>query len=70
MKYVGDGQERILGPGEALGIPGDVPHSAVALEHTRSEVVTEPSQNCFEVAPPQFAAAAAWVYSLGMDDST
>jgi quercetin dioxygenase-like cupin family protein len=34
MKYVVDGQERILGPGEALGIPGGVPHSAVALEHT------------------------------------
>ncbi|GAA1681088.1 hypothetical protein MMUR_06390 [Mycolicibacterium murale] len=34
MKYVVDGQERILGPGEALGIPSGVPHSAVALEHT------------------------------------
>ena len=37
---------------------------------SRSEVVTEASQNCFEVAPPQFAAAAAWIQSLGMDDST
>lgn len=34
MRYVVDGQERILGPGEALGIPSGVPHSAVALEHT------------------------------------
>ncbi|GAS93816.1 cupin [Mycolicibacterium canariasense] len=34
VKYLVDGQERILGPGEALGIPGGVPHSAVALEHT------------------------------------
>lgn len=34
MKYVVDGKELIMGPGEALGIPGGVPHSAVALEHT------------------------------------
>lgn len=34
MKYVVDGRELIMGPGEALGIPGGVPHSAVALEHT------------------------------------
>ncbi|MEU1494862.1 cupin domain-containing protein [Streptomyces sp. NPDC005776] len=34
MAYVVDGKERVLGPGEALGIPGGVPHSAVALEDT------------------------------------
>lgn len=34
MKYVVDGKELILGPGEALGIPGGVPHSAVVLEDT------------------------------------
>jgi probable F420-dependent oxidoreductase len=34
MSYVVDGRELILGPGEALGIPGGVPHSAVALEGT------------------------------------
>lgn len=34
MKYLADGKELILGPGEALGIPGGVPHSAVALEDT------------------------------------
>jgi quercetin dioxygenase-like cupin family protein len=34
MRYLVDGNELILGAGEALGIPGGVPHSAVALEHT------------------------------------
>jgi probable F420-dependent oxidoreductase len=34
MKYVVDGKELVMGPGEALGIPGGVPHSAVALEDT------------------------------------
>ncbi|AEM85933.1 cupin domain-containing protein [Streptomyces violaceusniger] len=34
MKYVVDGRELVLGAGEALGIPGGVPHSAVALEDT------------------------------------
>lgn len=34
MKYVVDGKESTLGPGEAIGIPGGVPHSAVTLEHT------------------------------------
>jgi quercetin dioxygenase-like cupin family protein len=34
MKYVVDGKELTLGPGEALGIPGGVPHSAVTLEDT------------------------------------
>lgn len=34
MKYVVDGKELTLGSGEALGIPGGVPHSAVALEDT------------------------------------
>jgi probable F420-dependent oxidoreductase len=34
MKYVIDGKELVLGPGEALGIPGGVPHSAVTLEDT------------------------------------
>jgi quercetin dioxygenase-like cupin family protein len=34
MRYVIDGLERTLGPGEAIGIPGGVPHSAVALEDT------------------------------------
>jgi quercetin dioxygenase-like cupin family protein len=32
MRYVVDGVERTLGAGEAIGIPGGVPHSAVALE--------------------------------------
>lgn len=41
MKYVVDGRELILGPGEALGIPGGVPHSAVTLEDvTMIEVFT------------------------------
>lgn len=52
----------------AVGLQTALPAAHEAL--SRSEVVTEASQNCFEVAPPQFAAAAAWVYSLGMDDST
>ncbi|MEV0111515.1 cupin domain-containing protein [Nocardia sp. NPDC050799] len=34
MKYVVDGKELTLGPGEAIGIPGGVPHSAVTLEDT------------------------------------
>ncbi|MDF6021301.1 cupin domain-containing protein [Streptomyces sp. JH34] len=34
MAYVVDGKQLVLGPGEALGIPGGVPHSAVALEDT------------------------------------
>jgi probable F420-dependent oxidoreductase len=34
MKYVVDGKELVMGPGEALGIPGGVPHSAVAIEDT------------------------------------
>jgi quercetin dioxygenase-like cupin family protein len=34
MKYVVDGKELTLRPGEALGIPGGVPHSAVTLEDT------------------------------------
>ncbi|MGH3640279.1 MAG: cupin domain-containing protein [Mycobacterium sp.] len=34
MKYVVDGKELVMGPGEALGIPGGIPHSAVALEDT------------------------------------
>lgn len=41
MKYVVDGKELTLGPGEALGIPGGVPHSAVALDDiTMIEVFT------------------------------
>lgn len=34
IKYVVDGRELTMGPGEALGIPGGVPHSAVTLEDT------------------------------------
>ena len=34
MRYVVDGRELVIGPGEALGIPGGVPHSAVTLEDT------------------------------------
>lgn len=41
MKYVVDDREFVMGPGEALGIPGGVPHSAVALEDvTMIEVFT------------------------------
>lgn len=45
MKYVVDGRELILGPGEALGIPGGVPHSAIALEHTTMIEVFTPIPN-------------------------
>ena len=34
MNYVVDGKRLTLGPGEAIGIPGGVPHSAVVLEDT------------------------------------
>ncbi|MFJ2259439.1 cupin domain-containing protein [Streptomyces sp. NPDC087844] len=34
MKYTVGKEDFVLGAGEALGIPGGVPHSAVALEHT------------------------------------
>ncbi|MEW5899106.1 MAG: cupin domain-containing protein [Bacillota bacterium] len=34
LKYVIDGIERVLGPGESLVIPTDVPHEATALEDT------------------------------------
>ena len=34
MKYIVDGKELVMGPGEALGIPGGVPHSVVAIEDT------------------------------------
>jgi probable F420-dependent oxidoreductase len=34
IKYVVDGRELTMGPGEALGIPSGVPHSAVTLEDT------------------------------------
>lgn len=34
MKYNVDGRELIMGPGEAMSIPGEVSHSALALEDT------------------------------------
>ncbi|MFS8198395.1 cupin domain-containing protein [Streptomyces sp. CWNU-52B] len=42
MQYVVDGRKLVLGPGEALGIPGGVPHSAVALEDTTMMEVFTP----------------------------
>ncbi|WP_319447315.1 cupin domain-containing protein [Mycobacterium sp. RTGN8] len=42
MKYVVDGKALEVGPGEALGIPGWVPHSAVALEDTTMIEVFSP----------------------------
>ena len=34
LKYVVNGTEQILGPGDSLVIPPDIPHEATALEET------------------------------------
>lgn len=52
IKYVIDGKRIIMGPGEAIGIPGGVPHSAVILEDATMIEISTPI--------PSFPANEVW----------
>ena len=51
---VGD-QKRVLGPGEVLHIPSNLPHSAVALEATVvNDIFSPPREDFLTSAPPDY----------------
>jgi quercetin dioxygenase-like cupin family protein len=51
---VGD-QKHVMGPGEVLHIPSNIPHSAVALEDTLNiEIFSPPREDFLSDAPPAY----------------
>jgi quercetin dioxygenase-like cupin family protein len=55
MEFEVAGEKRVMGPGEVLYIPSNVPHAAVALEDTINiEIFSPPREDFLTDEPPAY----------------